>query len=213
MIGRNETPKGQVGIGTLVVFIAMVLVAAIASGVLINTAGFLQTKSEQTGQESSKQATDRIDIAPKSGQIGTVDGEEVVGSVNVTVQKGPGAGDIDLRNVTISWLDSSGSYRVSHYEVDAGDSDFSVVPLKDTDDSMPVLNEADDRFILTFDAGVEPIDVQVQTASGLKPLKPVGEPLHEGDTATVRLTTQSGATTEASITVPETLSGESAVAL
>lgn len=211
----NDDPpeRAQVGIGTLIVFIAMVLVAAIASGVLINTAGFLQTKSEQTGTESSRQATDRVDVAPKSGEVGVVGGEEVVGVVNVTVQKGPGSENVDLRNVTVQWLDPSGVYRVSHYEVEAGTADFAVTPLKDADDSAPVLNDADDRFILTFDAGEDPANVTVETASGTENVRELDEPLGEGATATVRLTTESGATTAATVVVPETLSGESAVGL
>lgn len=66
----NENERGQVGIGTLIVFIAMVLVAAIAAGVLINTAGFLQSSAEQTGQESSDQVTNQIQVASKVGIVG-----------------------------------------------------------------------------------------------------------------------------------------------
>jgi flagellin FlaA/flagellin FlaB len=51
------------------VFIAMVLVAAIAAGVLINTAGFLQSKSQQTGEESSAQVTNQLQVVSKTGIV------------------------------------------------------------------------------------------------------------------------------------------------
>ena len=69
-IEERLNDRGQVGIGTLIVFIAMVLVAAIAAGVLINTAGFLQTKSEQTGQESSAQVSNRVQVVSGFGNVG-----------------------------------------------------------------------------------------------------------------------------------------------
>ncbi|MDJ1432158.1 archaellin/type IV pilin N-terminal domain-containing protein [Halostagnicola sp. A-GB9-2] len=65
----DEEERGQVGIGTLIVFIAMVLVAAIAAGVLINTAGLLQSQAEATGQESTAQVSNVVQIDSATGHV------------------------------------------------------------------------------------------------------------------------------------------------
>jgi flagellin-like protein len=52
--------KAEMGIGTLILFIAMVLVAAIAAGVLIQTATSLQSKALETGKRSTVEVSTAI---------------------------------------------------------------------------------------------------------------------------------------------------------
>ena len=76
----------------------MMLVVAIAAGVLINTESFLQSKSQKTGQQCSKQVSD---LVQEVATVGNVNGEQV-DFVNVTVTQAPGVGEIDLENTTVT---------------------------------------------------------------------------------------------------------------
>jgi len=199
----NDDDRGQVGIGTLIVFIAMVLVAAIAAGVLINTAGFLQSSAEETGQQSSDQVTNRLEVVNTVGTSIDTSASEV-DTVEVTVKKAPGAANIDIGSTISQWVDSSGSYDLTVDDSDASIADgdnFAVSTVQDDDTSITdsqVLNDPSDRATLQYDVSSIHTD---------------GSGLGEGESATIRLNTQSGGTTTVRLVVPETLSGNSAVSL
>jgi len=195
--------RGQVGIGTLIVFIAMVLVAAIAAGVLINTAGFLQSSSQATGQGASDATSNRLQVISATGTSLSDNG---VGVVNLNVKRGPGASNVDLETTTIEWVGPTGSFYQLAESGAQGNPDgrFSIEPIQDSDDSSPVLNDQEDRLKIQLDLG----DPNVVTGDNT-----FGEELGEGESATIRITTASGSSTTVEVIVPPTISGTSAVQL
>ncbi len=191
----RRSNRGQVGIGTLIVFIAMVLVAAIAAGVLINTAGFLQSKAEQTGHESSAQVTDHVHVVSTMGNVTYDAGNSTheVDYVNITVMKGSGAGDINLSQATIEWLGPDGG-QIMTMGTTANDTQYGLEAIRDEENSLPVLVSQEDRFRIVLDTE--------QMTGGLQ----------EREDFTIKIVTSAGAMTYHH-SVPETLSDGHAIAL
>lgn len=202
MSNKASSERGQVGIGTLIVFIAMVLVAAIAAGVLINTAGFLQSKSQATGEQSSKQVSDRLQEVVTTGSV--TNGK--ISSINVTVTQAPGAGEIDLQNSSVTWIGEDNAFVYIYGDsagnsagADGADETFgvNVVRNEGSTSKATVLNDPDDRFNIVFD---------LTTGPG-------ADEIEEGEGVTLKINTQAGGTTTIRFTVPESLGDKKSVLL
>jgi flagellin FlaB len=115
VLPERPESRAQVGIGTLIVFIAMVLVATLAAGVLIDTTSLLQSDGQQAGHESIDGVSGRLQVF---GVYGNVTGEyndkvsksgndvlpnSTVNTLRITVGLAPAANPVDMRNVTIYW--------------------------------------------------------------------------------------------------------------
>jgi flagellin-like protein len=199
----ESTARAQVGIGTLIIFIAMVLVAAITAGVFFDTANLLESESAQTGEESRQQVTDRLVTVAVTGDHITADG---VGVVNLTVKKSASAGRIDVRETTVTWVGPSGAYNVVHAESGGSTTAaFGTTAFNDADGSAPVLTDETDRIQLTFDLGTD--DTAVDGAGAF------GQRLAAGETVRLTMTTGAGTSTTERLRVPPSLDGRSSVSL
>jgi flagellin FlaB len=157
---------GDMGIGAMIVFIAMVLVAGIAASVLVQTANRLEIQAMKTGQETIGEVSTGLAVtAIASHSNGTV-----LDMMSITIQPRAGSYSIDLGETFVELSDSSMKivltydsnsfndtpaingdlFNVSYARLNA--SLFGVIVLQDADSSLsaahPVINTGD-KVMLT----------------------------------------------------------------
>ena len=106
----NKNKKAEMGMGTLILFIAMILVAAVAAGVLISTTGSLQNKALATGKATTAQVGTAMEAVE-------VFAEDASSSNNLedfyeTIRLTSGSEDIRFNDLllTVSLSDQSANY-------------------------------------------------------------------------------------------------------
>ncbi|MEM4258251.1 MAG: flagellin [Candidatus Thermoplasmatota archaeon] len=169
----KEKDVADVGIGAMIVFIAMVLVAGVAASVLIQTAGKLETQAMSSGQQTIAEVSSGIAVIDVVGKTGTSDLKYLA----ITVRARAGAPDIDINQTRIVISDGTkktvllydGWIDPQHYNAtvnssnaqlfDTGNWDsltfekFGIIVLQDQDGSCqratPVINKGD-KVVLTL---------------------------------------------------------------
>lgn len=91
--------KAMVGIGTLIVFIAMVLIAAVAASVLITTSETLQQRARSVGTQTIREVSSGLSIDDIVGY--TNENKTLIEYLALQVRPRAGSRDIDLSLITV----------------------------------------------------------------------------------------------------------------
>jgi len=133
MNNNNNDEIGSIGIGAMIVFIALILVAAVASAVIIQTGEKLQQNAQQTGSDTQREIGGKV----------TINGVKVYNGDDVRLYFEPAPGSGVLNTADIAWQVSC----------DNGGYNFVAGTFGDADDTN------DDSLDYTFPASnPEPID-------------------------------------------------------
>ena len=160
---RNKD-VGSIGIGAMIVFIAMVLVAGIAASVLIQTSTRLEAQALQTGRETTEEVSTGIAIYNIEGYTSDSSGGDLERMV-IMVRPRAGSDGVDLGETYIELSNSSRkvvlNYTTSKFLDPAGkdavftdlsifpDDDYAFGDASNTDGSkfgIMVIEDADGSF-------------------------------------------------------------------
>lgn len=126
------------GVGTLIIFIALILVAAVAAGVVIQTASSLQQQALATGQAA------RGEVATNARVLGisATDGSEgQIENFSMQMKLAPGSNPIKLDEVTLTFNTDNSTTTLQYDE----DLDFATSGGTGTFNVQYLINGSNNR--------------------------------------------------------------------
>jgi len=204
-IPNRTSTRAQAGVGTLVILIAAMLIAALTVGVFFETAGTFQTETEDTSDDVTDQLTGRLEVIAVSGQVANGSTIELV---NITVKSADGRA-IDLQEGTIQWVGPSGSASLVWAGKRTNGPTFGITMVESSTERRVLTGETD-RATLTVDPG-NAINATTRINGTVVDIGDTGPGLQPGERVLVELLTESS--TSYRITVPDRLSDNETVSL
>ncbi|MDY6931575.1 MAG: archaellin/type IV pilin N-terminal domain-containing protein [Halobacteriota archaeon] len=145
-VADNTCENAQMGIGTLIIFISMVLVSAVAAAVLISTSGILQERATETGKEATESVATNIKVVQTTGSRSSST-NNTLDDISLRIAVSPGSKQVDMSQVSINIIDGSTSVDLFYSNTTANATRFNISILRDEDGSFsaqyPIINSGD----------------------------------------------------------------------
>ncbi len=100
----EEKTKAMSGIGTLIIFIALILVASVAAFVILQTAGTLQSQAIATGSESRTEVATKVFLV---NILGETQNQSEVNKIRIVLKLAPGSDPVTLTHSYLHYSDGN----------------------------------------------------------------------------------------------------------
>jgi archaeal flagellin FlaB len=175
----KQDTRAQVGIGTMIVFIATILVAATAAALLIDTSGRLQERSAQTGQDATAEVASNLIVRQAYGERDNTTGD--IDTLKLTIALAPGATPVDLSQMVVMYSDATGQTQYD-YNTEASTSAFNASAVRDPGNGFE--NDNAVMFagaLVTIEFQLDQ-DLEPRSSASVTLFPEVGSPVHYGFT-------------------------------
>ena len=116
---KRDGEAGSIGIGAMIVFIALILVAAVASTIIIKTAEELQQNAESTSDDTRKEISGKINVLQVL--VNGTTSADAIDSIIVTAKVASGSMDVLVGD--IDWVITCGGSTYGLITGNLGDTD------------------------------------------------------------------------------------------